>query len=820
LFLDKYRSIDIAGGFESSFPRLADKVLFHQYRQFQQQSVSLIPSLIAFIFVVFQIVVIRFNLPDLFLGVHEHPLILCSQAFVLPPVTAFFLYAFSQFYLLYCRRNPLSLTSSSPDDQNKFLVLKRRCEKCLEYPLEDIICIFSTLSLVCLFLGRVLTGQCPENVSIWESQQCNPVANSKSFPHDDVISFYLAPIFYTVLFRRMSMMGGFISYAIAAVAVLYATTVVDGKLQCYSILWIFVYIFVSIELERWMRVSFVRHKLLLDSQQTAIAAAENEAKARIEMHNAQAAQTAAESAAQIQDLNNKAHLAVKEQEMMRHIMGNVAHDMKTPLHSINAELESFRNTIGLAIEEAVAPGADPSSVFIRLKQQTDELVDDVVSITHFLVMSINRSQDFVKLSSNIALKPKLETVSVPDVNRFVSKCMGHQNNGRIIAMHPLVLMCPSIITDKHFLTDNLLCLVSNAVKYSDSGATIDVRISLIQVATAASSALQSAPQPMVMVMVEDTGIGISDDLKVALFQPFQQAQRSAGGTGLGLFSLAGRVKALGGTCGVRDRDDGKQGSVFWFTFPYRPDELSEVTDECGAGAGAGGGLVLPIPPPVDVKEASPALPPLRILLTDDSASILKVTKRFLERNGHTVETAENGNQSLERLKAKHGEFDLLITDLQMPVMDGFEAVRRYREWEAGVLQLNQGSHSSHNGHNGHNGHSSSDSNQPSHNGQSSHNGHSSSDISVTAPISTPPVPTPSTALTPTLTPPAPTPTPTSTPATRRLFIVGMSAKADDETKADVFSVGMDAFLAKPFDYKTLLDELKRSPVFGEMIRRR
>ena len=311
-------------------------------------------------------------------------------------------------------------------------------------------------------------------------------------------------------------------------------------------------------------------------------------------------------------------------------------------------------------------------------------------------------------------------------------------------------MCASIITDNHFLKDNLLCLVSNAVKYADSGATIDVRLSLVSAsasvsltASASASGLSSSTflssqrsqkqQPMVMVVVEDTGIGIADDLKVVLFQPFQQAQRSAGGTGLGLFSLAGRIKALGGRCGVRDRDDGKQGSVFWFTFPYRPDDTGEAVDEAGVGA----------PTPRLLGVIALSLPPLRILLTDDSVSILKVTKRFLEKHGHTVETAENGIQSLVCLKARRDDFDLLITDLQMPVMDGFESVKRFREYEQ----------------------------------QQQH-------------------------------------------GVGRLFIVGMSAKADEETRSDVFSVGMDAFIPKPFDYKTLADELTRSPLFAETIHRR
>jgi signal transduction histidine kinase len=176
--------------------------------------------------------------------------------------------------------------------------------------------------------------------------------------------------------------------------------------------------------------------LLIDSRQTAIAAAENEAKQVV--FAAHAAQTAAENAAKILDLNNKAHLAAKEQDMLRHIMGNVAHDMKTPLHSIFAELEGVRDAVNVACKDAAVPRADVSSVLGRLQSTTDGTLDVIESMTQFLVMSINRSQDYAKLTSNIALKPKLETVSVPDVLRFVTKCMAHQNNGRIIVMHSLV----------------------------------------------------------------------------------------------------------------------------------------------------------------------------------------------------------------------------------------------------------------------------------------------------------------------------------------------------------------------------------------------
>jgi signal transduction histidine kinase len=82
------------------------------------------------------------------------------------------------------------------------------------------------------------------------------------------------------------------------------------------------------------------------------------------------------------------------------------------------------------------------------------------------------------------------------------------------------------------------------------------------------------------------GIGLSATARETLFQPFQQAQRMAGGTGLGLFSLSKRVEALGGFRGVEERKDGKRGSNFWFSFPYRPDRTEEGSDLAGGRIGS------------------------------------------------------------------------------------------------------------------------------------------------------------------------------------------------------------------------------------------
>jgi signal transduction histidine kinase len=432
LFLEKYRALDLAGQFEQSFPSFSDASIVKEYRYWNQKSVAVVTCVLSLVFVDFPYSITRFNLA--YLGIYEHPFTISSQVVAIPTFMLFGMYVVVHLYLRYYGRNP-DPNSASPDD-DVFAVRKRWCDKFLAYPVEDFVVVGTTWMLSAIFLGRVSMGACPDNVSIWEAQRCNPVANSHSFPQDDVISMYGVPLFLQFLLRGTSLRGVLLSYGVAFAAVVYAMVAVEGYLQCYSILNLLVFPIMSVELERWMRVAFVRHKLVVESRETAIAAAENETKQVI--LSALAAQTAAENAAKILDLNNKAHLAAREQEMLRHIMGNVAHDMKTPLHSIFAELEGVRDAVGKACDDAAVPGADVSSILSGMKVTTDGTLDVVDSMAQFIVMSINRSQDYSKLTSNIALKPTLETVSVPDVLRFVTKCMAHQNCHRIINVHPMV----------------------------------------------------------------------------------------------------------------------------------------------------------------------------------------------------------------------------------------------------------------------------------------------------------------------------------------------------------------------------------------------
>jgi hypothetical protein len=148
-----------------------------------------------------------------------------------------------------------------------------------------------------------------------------------------------------------------------------------------------------------------------------------------------------------------------------------------------------------------------------------------------------------------------------------------------------------------------------------------------------------------------------------------------GGTGIGLFSLSKRIEALLGSYGVGERLDGLPGTVFWFSFPYRPDHT--VDDLIEASTGCADELIrAPVVGNTRYVEASATTSlrsGLRILVVDDSISILSIITRFLTMNGHSVTTCENGAIGLDILKNAYDEqlFDLVLTDIQVKLLSHF-----------------------------------------------------------------------------------------------------------------------------------------------------
>lgn len=413
--------------------------------------------------------------------------------------------------------------------------------------------------------------------------------------------------------------------------------------------------------------------------------------------------------------------------------------------------------IRLLLESVVEKLAPISATIPDVIKNLDSMksqLDDLNDTNSFMVMAINRFQDVAKASSGMALLPRSELTNILTALSLPLKCMTNAHSEIPIKLSSLPEnMYPHIITDKQWVQENLFCLLSNAVKYSHAGPVqVNVRLmntspspasvefptprcksftpfgsqpsydsfstqvaswtiedgtkapsimpALAQLAIPSLSFQLSASE-MVRIEVVDSGIGISEEKMAMLFQPFQQSQRMAGGTGLGLYSLAKRMDALRGEYGVHKRTDGKQGSVFWFSFPYRPDKSEALNLEDPSQPDISSIKSGNVSPSSDFAVSPRSREGLRrmvsflntapaslwnVLVVDDTPSIAKMTKTVLSRRGHTVTTAVNGAaavQVMESMLSANGEddtppFDLILIDLQMPVMDGLEATRRIR----------------------------------------------------------------------------------------------------------------------------------------------
>jgi CheY-like chemotaxis protein len=233
---------------------------------------------------------------------------------------------------------------------------------------------------------------------------------------------------------------------------------------------------------------------------------------------------------------------------------------------------------------------------------------------------------------------------------------------------------PKCLTgDPMRLRQVLMNLVGNAIKFTPHGSVL-LRVTTLGPAASVPDA--SSPNVTLEFSVTDTGIGISPEDQQRIFAPFVQSDasntRRYGGSGLGLTIARRLVDMMGGRIELESQLG--VGSTFRFKVEMalcadEPPATASQRIAANAGSVAGPPSVGPAIPLL--RSHKDCVRPLRVLLVEDTRANQKLVARILGKRGHVVEVAENGQDAVALL-ASH-DFDAVLMDVQMPVMDGFQA---------------------------------------------------------------------------------------------------------------------------------------------------
>jgi len=353
-------------------------------------------------------------------------------------------------------------------------------------------------------------------------------------------------------------------------------------------------------------------------------------------------------------------------------LANMSHEIRTPLNAI------------LGFSQLLQDDEDAD------EKERRSQVETIYASGRHLACLVDEVLDLSKIEAGQMTIERIDT-SLRHVVREVLAMHRHAADQRGIALHAdFDEQTPEVVrTDPTKLRQCLTNLVGNAVKFTFAGG-VKVRVRCASaVATRADGELPitepaSRSYLRLSIDVADTGVGIAPDKLEMIFEPFEQADgsitRKYGGTGLGLTICRRICELLGGELRVVESAAGR-GSTFRMSFEVEPGVVSSSPGEAEAARPGQAGAA-----PLDAEEAKPSLrmndeardpgDQRRLLLVDDGPSNRKLMRVVLVRAGYEVETAENGREAVDRVAEQ--AFDLILMDMQMPVMDGWTATRTLR----------------------------------------------------------------------------------------------------------------------------------------------
>lgn len=363
------------------------------------------------------------------------------------------------------------------------------------------------------------------------------------------------------------------------------------------------------------------------------------------LRKARKAEAAARKAANdTQELNAKLQIAAENAESANRakstFLFNMSHDIRTPMNAI----------IGYA-DLASRHSDDPA----KLKKY----MENIQVCGQNLLMLLNNVLDLARIEND---KTEME-YSVSDVEKDFRNCIAMFRNqadskGQTLTV-TTQLPYPYIYADIPHLTEVCTNLVSNAVKYTGAGGTI--RCGVTQKPGEKEGWCDT------VVTVADNGIGMSQEFQKHIFEPFERERTSTvskvEGSGIGMGIVKKLVGLMGGTVEVESQIG--VGSTFTVTIPCRVASEDELQAK---------------------RAADPAnresLRGTRILLTEDNDLNAEIATELLQEEGCTVDRAKDGVECVDMLeKAANGTYQLILMDVQMPVMNGYDATKKIRRMD-------------------------------------------------------------------------------------------------------------------------------------------
>ena len=342
----------------------------------------------------------------------------------------------------------------------------------------------------------------------------------------------------------------------------------------------------------------------------------------------------------LEDYSEAKEKAEESTKLKEAFLANMSHEIRTPMNAI------------IGFSDILSKR--------KLGEQEKEYVTTIKSAGENLLTIINDILDISKIEAGM-MTFEANTFSVKET--FISlnvMLMGKAKEKNLELLFSCDKDVPDILLGDHTrLTQIIINLTGNAIKFTQQGK-VQVTVKVLK----NDSDGYRDENTLLEFSIKDTGIGIPPDKLEHIFERFRQAEshttRKYGGTGLGLSIAKQLVELQGGTLSVKS--EFKVGSVFSFRIPYKKSTHAQATLAT-----------------IEKKYNMESLIKLKILLVEDNQLNVKLLLSLFSENSLKLQVAENGSVGIEKLRENNGStplttcFDIILMDMEMPVMNGYEA---------------------------------------------------------------------------------------------------------------------------------------------------